>query len=68
MVPAETVTLKLVSAAFYQIFIFSSSERHSKTMKNIFYFILKALFVLEIFKLFKIFFLPFHTVQIQKGK
>ena len=38
--------LKLVSA----IFIFSSSDRVSKTMKNVFYFILKALFVLEIFK------------------
>ena len=68
MVPAETVTLKLVSAVFYQIFIFSSSERPSKTMKNIFCFILKALFVLEIFKLLKFFFLPFRTVQIQKGK
>ena len=38
--------LKLVST----IFIFSSSDRASKTMKNVFYFILKALFVLEIFK------------------
>ena len=42
--------LKLVSAIFYQVFIFSSSDRPSETMKNVFYFILKALFVLEIFK------------------
>ena len=44
-----TVELK-VFAIFYQIFIFSSSDRPSKTMKNVFYFILKALFVLKIFK------------------
>ena len=49
--------LQLVSAIFYQIFIFSSSDRPSKTMKNVFDFILKALFVLEIFK-FLLFF-PF---------
>ena len=42
--------LKLVSAIFHQISIFSSNERPSKTMKNVFYFIKKALFVLEIFK------------------
>ena len=42
--------LKFVSAIFYQMFIFSSSDRPSKTMKNVFHFILKALFVLEIFK------------------
>ena len=41
--------LKLVSAIFYQVFVFSSSER-PKTMKNAFYFILKALLILEIFK------------------
>ena len=41
--------LKLVSTIFYQIFIFSSN-RPSKTMKNVLYFIKKALFVLEIFK------------------
>ena len=42
--------LKLVSANFYQIFIFSSNGNLLKTMKNVFYFIEKALFVLEIFK------------------
>ena len=31
--------LKLVSAIFYQIFVFSSNDRPSKTMKNVFYFI-----------------------------
>ena len=48
-------SLKLVSAIFYQIFIFSSSDRPSKTMKNVFYFILKALFVLEIFNFLSFF-------------
>ena len=42
--------LKLLSAIFYQFFIFSSSHRPSKTMKYVFYFILKALSILEIFK------------------
>ena len=31
--------LRLVSAIFYQISIFLSNDRPSKTMKNIFYFI-----------------------------
>ena len=31
--------LKLVSAIFYQILIFSSNDRPLKTMKNVFYFI-----------------------------
>ena len=48
--PQIFVKLKLVSAIFYQFFIFSSNNRPSKTMKNVFYFIQKALFVLEIFK------------------
>ena len=42
--------LKLVSAIFYQFFIFSPNDSPSKTMKNVLYFILKALFILEIFK------------------
>ena len=41
--------LRLLPAIFYQFFIFSSSHRPSKTMKNDFDLILKALFVLEIF-------------------
>ena len=32
-------TLKLVSAIFYQIFIFSPNYSPLKTMKNVFYFI-----------------------------
>ena len=31
--------LKLVSAIFYQVFIFSPNDRPSKTVKNVFYFI-----------------------------
>ena len=48
-----TPTLKLVSAFFYQIFIFSANDSPSKTVKNQF---------------FVIFPLPFHTFQIQKNK
>ena len=44
------IVLKLVSAIFYQIFIFSPNDSPSKTIKNVFYFIEKALFILEIFK------------------
>ena len=33
------LSLKLVSAIFYQIFIFSPNDNPSKTMKNVFYFI-----------------------------
>ena len=42
--------LKLVSAIFYQIFIFSPNDGLLKTMKIVFYSIQKALFVLELFK------------------
>ena len=31
--------LKLVSAIFYQLFIFSPNDSPSKTVKNVFYFI-----------------------------
>ena len=48
--------LKRVSAIFYQIFTFSPNDSLLKTMKNVCYFIYKALFVLKIF----IFFLIFH--------
>ena len=53
--------LKLVSAIFYQIFIFSSNDRPSKTMKNVLYFIEKAPFVPQIFKFIK-FFSVFSTL------
>ena len=42
--------LKLVSAIFYQIFISSPNDSPSKTIKNVFNFIKKALFVLKMFK------------------
>ena len=42
--------LKSCVRYFYQIFIFSPTDRPLKTMKNVFYFIEKALFVLEIFR------------------
>ena len=60
--------LKLVSAIFYQIFIFSSSDRPSKSMKNVFDFTLKNSFRSQDIQIFVFFSLPFHTVQIQKGK
>ena len=44
------VLLKACVRYFHQIFIFSPNDSPSKTMKNAFYFIQKALFVLEIFK------------------
>ena len=47
--------LKLVSAIFYQIFVFPPNDSLSKTMKSVFYFIKKALFVLNIFKLLQFF-------------
>ena len=59
--------LKLVSAIFYQILIFSSNDSPSITMKNVFYFIEKALFVLEIFK-FLYFFLSFPHFPDSKGQ
>ena len=40
----QNVLLKLVCAIFYQISIFSSNDRPSKTMKNGFYFIEKSSF------------------------
>ena len=58
--------LKLVSAILYQIFI-SHQMIVPQKLKKFFYFIEKALFVLEIFT-FLYFSLPFHTFQIQKDK
>ena len=43
-------TIQSLCPLFLSIFIFSPNDSPSKTMKNAFYFILKALFVLEIFK------------------
>ena len=41
---------KPLSAISYQIFIFPPNDSPSKTIKIVFYFIKKALFILEIFK------------------
>ena len=41
------ILVKLVSAIFYQILIFSPNDSPSKTVKNVFYFIEKAPFVLK---------------------
>ena len=49
---AQLSLLKACVCYFYQIFIFSPNDSPSKTMKNAFYFIKKALFVLEIIKFF----------------
>ena len=46
----QKTNLKLVSAIVCQIFIFSPNDSPLKTMKNVFYFIEKAPFVLERFK------------------
>ena len=54
--PLSQGFLKLVSAIFYQIFIFSPNDS-PLTMKYVFYFIWNALFVLEIFKF--LWFFPF---------
>ena len=44
------VAIKARVRYFYQIFIFSPNDSPSNTIKNAFYFIKKALFVLEIIK------------------
>ena len=60
--------LKLVSAIFYQIFIFSPNDSPLKTMKKCFLFHRKSSFLFRDFQIFVIFSLPFRTFQIQKGK
>ena len=47
---SQTIFLKLAPAIFYQILIFSPNDSPLETMRNVFYFIQKALFVLKIFK------------------
>ena len=60
--------LKLVSAILYQVFIFSSSDRPSKTMKKCFLFHPKSSFRSRDIPILVISSLPFQTIQIQKGK
>ena len=38
-ISSKCAALKIVSAIFYEIFIFSRNDSPSKTMKNVFYFI-----------------------------
>ena len=58
--------LKLVSAIFYQMFIFSSND--SKNYEKCFLFHIKSSFRSRDIQIFVIFSVPFHTFQIQKGK
>ena len=60
--------LKLVSAVFYQIFIFSPNDSLSKTIKNVFLFNLKSSFRSQDVQIFVFFSLPFHIFQTQKDK
>ena len=62
-----TSSLKLVSTIFYQTFVFSSNDRPSKTMMK-FLFHLKSFFRSWDIQTFVIFFLSFHTFQIQESK
>ena len=48
----KTLLFKACVCYFHQFFIFSPNDSHSKTMKNAFYFIKKALCVLKIIKIF----------------
>ena len=56
-----------MSAVFYEIVIFSSNDRPSKTAKT-FLFYLKSSFCAQDIQIFVILPLPSHTFQIQKDK
>ena len=60
--------LKLVSAIFFEIFIFSSNDNPSKNYEKCFLFHLKSPFRSGDIQIFVIFSLLFQTFQIQKGK
>ena len=59
------ISLKLVSAIFYQISIFPPNDSPSKTVK-MFFISSKKLFSFSTYLIFCIFPLPFHFFQIQK--
>ena len=61
MAVRKPILLKLDSHLPKKIFIICLNDTHSKTIKNAFYFILKALFVLETFK-----FLSWTFVHLEK--
>ena len=58
MVVMTMCCLKLESAIFHECFNFSPNDNPAKTLKNVFYFIEKALFVLETFKFLYFFLFP----------
>ena len=60
--------LKLVSAIFYQIFVFPQNNSPFKTMKSVFYFVKKNSFCSRDIHTFVIFSLPFQTFQVKKDK
>ena len=62
----KIILLNLVSAIFYQIFFFSSNDSPSKTIKNVFYFIERALFILDIFNFLRFF--PFLSTHFRFKK
>ena len=64
----QEINLKLASAIFYQIFIFSTNDSLSKTVKNVLKFHLKSSFRSRDIKIFCNFPLPLHTSQIQMNK
>ena len=64
---AFIASLKLVSAIFYQIFIFAQNDNPLKTIKC-FLFHLKSSFGSGYTQIFVVFSLPFHIFQIQKDK
>ena len=58
------MNLKLVSAIFYEIFIFLPNDSPSKTAKNLFSFHLKSSFRSLDIQIFVIFPPHYHTFQI----
>ena len=63
-----TAKVKACVCYFHQIFIFSQNDSPSKTVKKCFLFHLKSSFRSRDIQIFVIFYLPFHTFQIQKDK
>ena len=65
--PSVMKVLKLVSTIFYQIFIFSPNDNHSKTMK-MFFISSKKLFSFSRYSHFCIFFPSFPHFRKSKGQ
>ena len=60
--------LKLVSAIFYQTFIFSPNDSPLQNCEKYFLFHIKSSFRSRDIQILMIFYLPFHTLLIQKDK